>query len=205
MHKVYSRSHCNLSASASTNSTEGLSRSRDPRTLNSTQVNIRVADLDESRNHVQCDMYNYLFWTHNVAQCVINKRAWVTQERLLAPRILCFGCSQLLWECMEHDACESYPDGLPAFYQNQAITNFKALDADTYVQKIGRQGRQADRNTANYEVWNGIVKAYFETLLTVSGDKLIALSGIAKRIRPTVNDDTYVAGMWRTHLQSALL
>jgi hypothetical protein len=118
MHEVYSRSHCNLSASASTNSTEGLFRSRDPRTLNITQVNLCVADLDASRNHVQCDIYNFFFWTHNISQCIINKRAWVTQERLLAPRMLHFGHSQLLWEYMEHDACKSYPDGLPDFYHN---------------------------------------------------------------------------------------
>jgi hypothetical protein len=173
--------------------------------LNSTQVNLYVADLDESRNHIQCDIYNYFFWTHNVAQCTINKRAWVTQERLLAPRILHFGLSQLLWECMEHDACESYPDGLLAFYDNQVMTNFKALDSDTYVRKMERNGRQVDRDTACYQVWNAIVRAYSETLITVPSDKLIALSGIAKRMKLSLNGDAYVAGMWRTHLESALL
>jgi hypothetical protein len=205
MHKVYSRSHCNLSASASTDSTKGLFRQRDPHTLNSTQVNLCVADLDETQEHILCDMHDYFFWTHNVSQCLINKRAWVTQERLLAPRILHFGHSQLLWECIEHDACESYPDGLPALYQNQVLTNFKALDSDTYMRKMERQGRQVDRDTSIYQVWNVIVKAYSETLLTVPGDKLIALSGIAKRMKPSLNNDTYVAGMWRRHLESALV
>jgi hypothetical protein len=85
------------------------------------------------------------------------------------------------------------------------MTNFKALDADTYIRKMKKKGRQVDRDTANYQVWNGVVKAYSQALLTVPGDKLIALSGIAKRMKPSVNDDTYVAGMWRTHFESALL
>jgi hypothetical protein len=186
-------------------SSKGLFRKRDPHALNTTQVNVCVANLDENREHILCDIHNYFFWMHNIFQCIINKRAWVVQERLLAPRILYFGHSQLLWECMEHDASESYPDGLPTFTKNQVLTNFKALDADTYVKKIEGQGRKVDRDTASYEVWNKIVQAYSETLLTVPGDKLIALSGIAKRMKPSVNDDVYVAGMWRTHLESALL
>lgn len=67
------------------------------------------------------------------------------------------------------------------------------------------QGRQVDRDTACYVIWNRIISAFSETLLTVATDKLIALSGIAKQMRPTVNNDTYVAGMWRKHLESALL
>jgi hypothetical protein len=53
-------------------------------------------------------------------------------------------------------------------------------------------------------MWNAIVRTYSRTALTVAGDKLIALSGIAKRMIPTM-DNEYVAGMWREHLESALL
>ncbi|CAN9173535.1 unnamed protein product [Alternaria alternata] len=173
--------------------------------LNETRIELCVADLDESRTHIQCDIHNYFFWSHNIPSCIINKRAWVVQERLLAPRVLCFGHSQLLWECMEHDASESYPNGLPTFFQKQVLTNFKALDADTYIRKIEAQGRQVDRDIACYEIWNKIISAYSETLLTVASDKLIALSGIAKRMRPSVNNDTYIAGMGRKHFESALL
>ncbi|KAF1938046.1 hypothetical protein EJ02DRAFT_469220 [Clathrospora elynae] len=100
---------------------------------------------------------------NNVSQCTINKRAWVTQERLLAPRILHFGRSQLLWECLEYDASESYPHGLPAFSQTQILTNFKALDPDKYVKKMARQGRDIVPSTSSYHLWNRIVTAYSET------------------------------------------
>ncbi|CAN9305232.1 unnamed protein product [Alternaria alternata] len=88
----------------------------------------------------------------------------------------------------------------------------QALDADTYIRKIEAQGRQVDRDIACYEIWNKIISAYSETLLTVASDKLIALSGIAKHMRPSVNKDTYVAGLthetqdrWRMLVNNVLV
>ncbi|CAN9305623.1 unnamed protein product [Alternaria alternata] len=88
----------------------------------------------------------------------------------------------------------------------------QALDADTYIRKIEAQGRQVDRDIACYEIWNKIISAYSETLLTVASDKLIALSGIAKHMRPSVNNDTYVAGLthetqdrWRMLVNNVLV
>ena len=47
----------------------------------------------------------------------VNTRAWVVQERLLAPRTLHFGRDQLFWECRTFEACESFPGGLPQSLQ----------------------------------------------------------------------------------------
>jgi hypothetical protein len=204
MHKVYSYSHCNLSASASKDSSEGLYRNRNPRTLDTTRAELYVAGLGLSITTTQCEMHDYFFWKHNVSQCTINRRAWVTQERLLAPRVLHFGKYQIFWECREHDACESYPEGLPSLFVAQTYTNFKALDPAVYAKKIAGKGRDVDPDTASYRIWNAIVRTYSQTALTIAGDKLIALSGIAKRMMSIV-DDEYVAGMWRKHLESALL
>ncbi|KAH7091524.1 heterokaryon incompatibility protein-domain-containing protein [Paraphoma chrysanthemicola] len=204
MHKVYSYSLCNLSASASKDSSEGLYRNRNPRTLDTTRAELNVAGLGSSITTTRCEMHDYFFWKHNVSQCTVNRRAWVTQERLLAPRVLHFGRYQIFWECREHDACESYPEGLPSLFVAQTTTNFKALDPAVYAKRIAGEGRDVDADTASYRIWNAIVWTYSRTALTVAGDKLIALSGIAKRMMPTM-DDEYVAGMWRKNLGSALL
>jgi hypothetical protein len=84
--------------------------------------------------------------------------------------------------------------GLLSFLRSQTYANFKALDPSVYVEKMARHGRQTDPAAASYRVWNTIVQTYSETLLTVPGDKLIALSGIAKGMM-SILDDTYVAGM----------
>jgi hypothetical protein len=64
--------------------------------------------------------------------------------------------------------------------------------------------QQLDVNVAYYMMWDQVVETYSQASLTVPGDKLAALSGLAKRFKVTLRDD-YVVGMWRRHLESALL
>lgn len=78
MHKVYSRSHCNISASASVDSSEGLFRQRNQKVLEISQVELCVSDVDPDRQHALCEVFDYFFWTNNVSRCTINKRAWVS-------------------------------------------------------------------------------------------------------------------------------
>jgi hypothetical protein len=52
-------------------------------------------------------------------------------------------------------------------------------------------------------VWYSIVEAYTKASLTVTSDKLPALSGIAKYFQP-IFGDTYLAGIWRDHIQISL-
>lgn len=62
----------------------------------------------------------------------------------------------------------------------------------------------SDPALGNYswkEVWyNSIVQQYSTMALTISTDKLIALSGVAKYFMARF-EDTYIAGMWRRHLE----
>lgn len=107
---------------------------------------------------------------------------------------------------MEHNACESYPTGLPDLFQTQVTTRFKALEHQkkSTDMKAPRQRPESDPTDDNYYVWNSIIEAYTATLLTVPSDKLTALSGLAKKFLPRMNDE-YVAGMWRRWLNVALL
>ena len=51
--------------------------------------------------------------------------------------------------------------------------------------------------------WKKVVDANSQSLLTYQGDKLIALSGIAKVMRGIFQDE-YFVGMWRSYLASQL-
>jgi hypothetical protein len=55
-----------------------------------------------------------------------------------------------------------------------------------------------------HHLWGKILKAYSRSLLTYGDDKLVALSGIAKRQQDAMSDE-YIAGMWRKWLPSQLL
>ena len=59
-------------------------------------------------------------------------------------------------------------------------------------------------NLGMFELWKRTVEVYSRTRLTVSRDKLIALSGIAQEFSEKIQSK-YVAGLWRKHLESQLL
>lgn len=55
-----------------------------------------------------------------------------------------------------------------------------------------------------YYVWNKVLIAYARSALTNEGDKLVAISAVAKLIQ-TMAKDEYLAGMWRRYLEYHLL
>ncbi|KAF8859341.1 HET-domain-containing protein [Acephala macrosclerotiorum] len=108
-------------------------------------------------------------------------RAWAFQERLLSPRTLHFGKTELFWECRTHDACESFPNVFPAALKDRHIRPRKSM----------------------YEIWPQIVEMYSMCSVTLSKDKLVALAGVA-RIAENESGDDYLAGLWRSKMEVAL-
>lgn len=172
------------------------------------------------------------FWETNVDQAPVNKRGWVLQERLIAPRVLHFCQDQVAWECWEKDYIESREGGIP-LYQLKAglivdggrlkgmvpsvdgkalrharlsrgrLTNGKYTDIDAHMGLPG-----VIPSVYCFEVWNRVVETYSKTKLTKPTDKLIALGGIAKIMSRRIlngRDEDYIAGMWRDNLESQLL
>ncbi|GKT68609.1 heterokaryon incompatibility protein [Colletotrichum tofieldiae] len=206
MHKVYSHSYCNISAAGAQDSSKGLYFGRDPRLSHTGNVSICVEGLALStgNDYMDCNIADLDFWGNNIGQCPLNTRGWVLQERLLAPRVLHFAKDQLFWECREHVAAECYPDSLPRSLRNGIPANFKRLDPSTRSTVLSRQEGNFDDPMFYYRAWNSVIMAYSDTRLTKSSDKLIALSGVAKRFATQI-DDMYIVGMWRKYLASSLL
>ncbi|KAM5374780.1 hypothetical protein ACJZ2D_006274 [Fusarium nematophilum] len=201
MHKVYAHSFCNISAAGASDSTKGLFFERDPRISATSEVRFCSGDLGVGSDYVDIRIENSGFWTDDVNECPLNKRGWVLQERFISPRVLHFAHDQLFWECREHNAAESYPDGLPQVVQSKIGVKMKRLDRAAYG---SGPGMDAQDPMFYYETWNQVVRMYSGARLTKSGDKLIALSGIAKRYAALM-DDEYVVGMWRRYLVSQLV
>jgi hypothetical protein len=114
MYEIYKNSYCNISAPVAVDSSQGLYRSREPRELWEDEVNLNVNGIpgqtQQSPKHPikRCAILDLSFWRRNVDDAPVNRRAWVLQERLMAPRVLHFCEDQMLWECSELDAAESY-------------------------------------------------------------------------------------------------
>ncbi|KAL2066999.1 hypothetical protein VTL71DRAFT_1423 [Oculimacula yallundae] len=115
------------------------------------------------------------------------KREWVLQERILAPRTLHCAASQLFWECNDLDACECLPLGYnKSDYENRSIGS-------------------TDDIWAAVKAWENLTSVFSQCALTLPNDKLMAISGIA-RVTASQNPvlGQYIAGMWRTSLETQL-
>ncbi|KAJ8131824.1 hypothetical protein O1611_g1804 [Lasiodiplodia mahajangana] len=151
------------------------------------------------------------FWWAQVTKAPLIQRGWVFQERFLAPRVIHFGPEQLLWECASLDACESFPQGLPEIVEAPRHTGFKRLDflfkqhahEDSHPE-IGHRLSMSQEDLLYH--WCQIVQAYTRTSLTESGDKLIALAGVAQLMSlsghqtSATSPKMYLAGLFRQHL-----
>ncbi|KAM0232473.1 hypothetical protein ACHAP5_010726 [Fusarium lateritium] len=205
MGNVYAHSFCNISAADVPDCSQSIFANRDIRTIVPQEIDMKVRGRESGDSTKRFVLYDYKFWESEVSNALVNKRAWVLQERLLAPRILHFGRHQLIWECCEKDAAEVFPDGLPISLSTSSSARFKQLDSSDYIHRVlVYKYRKTDGLSAPHLLWHRIVEQYTASALTVPSDKLLACSGVAKRLSGVLQDD-YVAGLWRRFLEGELL
>lgn len=146
MHRIFSRSYCNISATGGRDTSEGLFFHRDESIVsyrdeetktNNSNIISRVGQRLKSifgrgdvsaRRPYSNDTFepgmgtirgetskkdiekrklaNISFWEKHVEDAPVNRRAWVLQERLMAPRVLHFCQGQIAWECHQLGALE---------------------------------------------------------------------------------------------------
>ncbi|PMD63083.1 uncharacterized protein K444DRAFT_715933 [Hyaloscypha bicolor E] len=119
---------------------------------------------------------------------VLTARAWVFQERFLAPRNLYFGMDELSWECRTRSTYEASP------FDDQSLVRDGSLPFHNPLVDITNSATQ----------WFQILKHYSKGRLTVESDKLTALSGVAK-LFALKSGKTYIAGLWKEDLLNQLL
>ena len=200
MGQVYQNSICNIAATGARNSHSGCFVTRNP-------ALVRPCLVDPSRQSGElpfldgCSWFALLdsdFWKRNVTGSPLGRRGWAIQERMLAPRIIHWGEEQVLWECLEHTACESFVEGM----YNNRIPTIISRQLDLYKQTS--PWPLDSRSTQGYELWRQTIEQYMACDLTKESDKLVAVSGLAKVIKGQLQDD-YLAGLWRDSLPKQLL
>jgi hypothetical protein len=188
----------------------------------------------------RCTVLDLSFWEKRVDEAPVNKRGWVLQERLMAPRVLHFCQGQVAWECCGFEAAEGQPEGIPNYQLTpdgiRAGSRLKGLNASTdgvWLRKMRLRGSKdpdphLQPGIYALELWRRIVEVYSRTAVTQPGDKLIALSGMARWMSKEIEESPkaavvqttgsaetsdhglpkttqYVAGLWALHLASQLL
>ena len=200
MGEVYANSLCNIAATGSITSDDGCFMERNASEVGGLVVSPKWTGLNTTTFRV----VGFGLWDNLITSAPLNKRAWVVQERLLSPRVLHFGRTQLAWECREMDACETYPDGLPPAQAN-THSIIKGLDPDIDGKRLQSMGdSRSSPNLHAYHLWSKIVSLYTAGDLTVASNKLVALSGLAKKMQIMLQDE-YLAGLWNGTLASDLL
>lgn len=150
----------------------------------------------------------------------LDTRAWGLQERLLSPRVLDYRTSCTRWTCREHPTEDAlldgfeYPDPYTLTLHSATLSGFpfrKTFRREAYVER--REQRHNDNALRNIFrvtpikhllLWHAIVETYSYRHLTVSLDRLPALSGMARPISSALQSP-YCAGLWGPHLAYELL
>jgi Heterokaryon incompatibility protein (HET) len=204
MGDVYAHSFCNIAGTASQNAAQGLFVSRDPKALQ--LIEIKIAQNSRANRGLPNGSYYCLenIWENEVVRAPLLKRGWVFQERYLSPRIVYFGARQLFWECQELEACEMFSAGVPAVFATNYKKNSPFQNAELSGQGASLSEKPLSQDAALLTVWCDIVSIYTGCDLTFEIDKLVALSGIAARIRQ-MHDSKYLAGIWERGLPWHLL
>lgn len=120
----------------------------------------------------------------------LSTRAWALQESVLSTRILHYTATELLFECKTSYRCECSPS-------RKAYPTTPALIPKAIAKKV-------KHHAAIWDAWHRIVEKYSTRDLTVSNDKLPAISGIANKIKDATGSP-YLAGLWKHNLASDLL
>ena len=203
MGSVYENGLCNIAATASRDSSQGLSRDRDTSMLQRMECDASFPDVGGGvpRQRFTVLSLNTNYLERGLQEAPLHRRAWVMQERLLARRVLHFIQKEIMWECREHFASEMYPRGWPNITESHI---FKDLDDHSQMNSTAFSDVGAYVSAIPYRLWSGIQEGYSACHLTEPMDKLIALSGIAKKFR-NITGDVYVAGMWQQNLAAQML
>ncbi|KAF8551532.1 HET-domain-containing protein [Imleria badia] len=182
MGDIYANSICTVAALTAHNSHEGcfFDDTRNPLFFRPYRISDRW--YVEGNRNVGVDL------RVGLSALPLHTRAWVVQERILAPRTLYYGSNGLAWECTECSATEAVPWG----------------DVSTFSPKASFFDIQQQSPDAIYDCWTDIQISYTRCQLTRFSDRLVAISGVVKRIE-MLTGWVNVWGLWKEQLSRELL
>lgn len=177
MANIYQNSYITLAATSSLNNESGCFWNSDTSFEKEFQVESENLVVRRKMKH-----WERLWASNSAAIFPLLSRAWVFQERLLAPRVVHFSQNELVWECAELGDCQC---------GGYFVTS-----------------NPKSRDWSNKDSWRSAVEIFTTLHLTIEQDRLPALFGFAdfyaQSIRASLKTD-YLAGLWKTSLHVDLL
>lgn len=154
----------------------------------------------------------------------IDTRAWTLQESYLSKRLLRYGTNQCSMVCQHSPLRPKIVDGwikdtsndtqqllnnllFPttlAALTDQDVVQYKAHYHETFDEDIATPVEYETENGDLIDLWIQLVEDYTSRALTVASDRPLAISGLASRVAPLLQDG-YKAGHWLQYMPMDLL
>lgn len=199
MDLVYRNSSCNFAANWPSKDA-GLFNSRDHRWTHDLAFTLSVRETEDGEVTNQPYILGETsFWETDVTSAPLNERGWVVQERFLSPRAFHFGRFEVYFECCESASTERYylEGARPPANDTPARGFYPPMDFKFKIDKtLG--------NHSPYKVWKTIRQAYEKCQLSFPSDSLVAISGVARYLRPFFTDCNYITGIWTWRIEEQL-
>lgn len=208
MGEIYASGYLNIAARGATNAGSGCFISRVPEPPACRLIYESPDRSATGSMYIRDPSYQI----ERLKDAPLDKRGWVLQERLLAPRIVHYGRQQLYWECSEVTSRQDgkhydvTTDDLRAGVNFKQSLDFNATGPFSSIVDPPMPDKQSQPRqviAARFLQWYNVVAEYSTRRLTFSTDKLPAIAGIAKAFH-TRFDATYIAGLWKEDLIAGL-
>lgn len=196
MKHIYKNSFLTIAATKAVDARGGLFVDRNPDVVRIPRLRVRWSRGGRELAGDYLYFIQGLCW-EEINQSPLMKRAWACQERLLSPRMLHFGQSQIFWECQDLDACETFSENLPPEIDSSPGSESKRRSESKRLLFFKGGDFYKDH-------WNGIIGQYSTGNLTKMSDKCIAFAGIVEEFQAFAQS-TYLAGFWRHNFEQQLL
>ncbi|KAF2130073.1 HET-domain-containing protein [Dothidotthia symphoricarpi CBS 119687] len=200
MEQVYRNSYCNIAAADAVNSAGGLFREREPHKV--TPAHFEISGGSPMFGTQKWRVVRADLWENGLLRKPLYTRGWVYQERMLAPRIVHFSKHQIFWDCTKMSACEGIPTGLPLPLEQKSAAD-RHWRGRLQETTRGTMPLSGVNDESLEDFWRTAVEYYTRLDLTKQSDKRMAIWGVAKRVRDTL-DEEYVAGMWQYAMEEQL-
>jgi hypothetical protein len=191
MLKVYSCAAVTIAASQSTSPSDGMFKPVDRPRYTCTVPTCWSGTGELDSLIIDLPLHPELEGSDRTAIGPLTERGWALQERVLSQRVLHICADGTFFECAYCECSDRLPWPKPP-----AMEGWSLPFSRTFL-------RMEDPHHILTQ-WHGLVYHYARRYLTCAGDRLPAVSGIARLVARRL-DQSYVAGLWSDDLVVGLI
>jgi len=204
METVFSHAYCTIAATAAVDSNAGFLQ-RDVKF-----DHVYVQNASGKQFYISADIDDF---DNNVDKALLNTRAWVMQEGVLARRTIHFSANQTYWECgkgvhcenltilKRYELCNNFVGTL--LTRRSAISSYKdkyfTLDPN-FPSRVLRSGKRRTINCISF-----LFQEFSKRNLTFPTDRCVAISGLEACIAGALEGHSSRYGVFEQYLHRNLL